>query len=347
MNEMYKNTMDYGFTVSKMHGNAAFFLKEADYTSFQQCETLEDVLVKLSSTPYSKYMSKDMALTKGEFRKRLNKCMVDEISKLYKVSDKDLKVLLEYFINSYRIQNFFFLLTSKYDDPELTRAFEKLEDIGRFSELDTLKFTNDMNDVYKYCVERTFLKKYYKKVRIEKEIEKNNFQVLHSLFLKYHMEDFFEVVEESTTMPFMGKILKYEGDRRIIQITLSTFNSSHFQGKKRLELFPKVSTMGMEMKGKLGKCTTMDKIKGILSKHQTYRKILTANSDEMLNALTSLEMQEHNLSFTFYNDLSCVYSYFKMKQQEIKNILWAIECIAQDKREWIKNVIIPRQDIGM
>ncbi|XP_029166594.1 V-type proton ATPase subunit d1-like [Nylanderia fulva] len=346
MNNDYLTTLKYGHIIAKIHGKSQVLLKESDYLALQQCDALDEVILKLQSFPYSKYLSEDMKFTKKEFTKRLTKSMIDEFTQLYlqnSKEDEELCDLLGYFINHYKIQNFIYLLASKQEDPDLGRSFENIEEIGRFNELNTLKFANDMVDVYKFCVESTFLKDYYHKIHIERDIHKNDFQILHSYLLKHHIDTFYEKCKRSSTLGYMKTILEFEGDRRIIEIVLNTLNNSEIVNKKRAEMFPNTSSMDLGIRKKLSSCTSVDELRGVLSTHPFYRKMVTVEDEEILNALVELEMRIYVTSFTVYNDLSCIYSYFKMKEQEVKNILWIIECILQERKEAMRSIIIPEK----
>lgn len=340
MNEDYEHSMKYSYITSKIHGQILKILKDPDYNALQQCDTLEDVLVKLSSTPYNKYLNERAFLSNKEFKLQLNKSIVKEIDQIYKTADKHLRHILDYFINSYKVQNFIFLLSSKESDPCLEKSFHKIEEIGNFNELATLKFASDMNEVYKFCVETTFLKKYYLKVKIEPEIRDNDFQRIQSLFYKFLLEEYYEDCSE-----YMKEILKCEGDRKIIEIVLNSLESVDLVGKKRERLFPNVCTFDLGMKNKLGACSSLDDLRGILAGHSRLRKIVGIEDDEIINALQNIEMDVYWHAFKIYNDISCVYAYFRIKEQEIKNILWTVECISLKKKDFIKNIIVQNQHV--
>ncbi|KAF7684564.1 V-type proton ATPase subunit d [Astathelohania contejeani] len=336
-----ENAFKYGFVIAEVHGKSESLLKESDYNGLQQASGLDEILVKLSNSPYSKFVNEGMELSKKEFNTRLNQALVADYRQMRRNSDGDMKILMDYFVQFYQLQNFIYLLDCKVEDPSLSHAITRVEMLGWFQELDTLKFVTDMQDVYRFCVEGTFLKPYYDKLTFDNEISKNNWSLLQSQFTKLLMEDFAEKLKDCKGMSFMNDILRREGDRRILEIVINSINSNDITGKARRSLFPRINSFGLSVLDRLAECTSMDEMRAAISTHNLYRKLIVADDSEMLNVLFEMEMANYMYSFIFHNDISCVYSYLKVKEQEVKNILWIIECISQDRRDLSKNISIP------
>lgn len=334
MNSIFDFSITHGFTINVIHGKQLTLLKDSNYNSLQQCDTLEDIISKLN--PFFK-LSQTIN-SKKEFKDALYSNLKNEYNKLYKGATDELKLLLDYYINRYKILNFIYLLACKENDPELTMAFTKIDEIGLFNELYTLKFSNDMSDVYKFCVESTFLKNYYVNVKFNREIKDNDFQLIQLQFLKQHLEDFYGQLEDTKSMDFMKNVLKREGDRIIIEIVLNTLDSSI---KDREKLFPRVNSLDLGMKKRLGKCTAIDELRGILGTHNALRKVIM--EDDIIKAISKIENEKYWETFKIYNDISCVYGYLKLREQEIKNVLWVVECVSLKKRDFIKNVIVEQE----
>ncbi|KAM0677957.1 H(+)-transporting V0 sector ATPase subunit d [Binucleata daphniae] len=202
------------------------------------------------------------------------------------------------------------------------------------------KFANDMNEVHKFCVEQTFLNKYYKKLNIKKEIKDNDFQMMNAKLQKMLIEDFYSQIDEG----YMREILKCEGDRKIIEIVLNTMESE-IKGNVRKQLFPKVTSIDMGMCTKLSECMSIDELRSIINSHHRLRKIVGFDDDKIIGMLINLEVDCYYSSFSVYNDISCVYAYFKLKEQEIKNIIWIVECISMNKKNFVKDMILPKTTV--
>ncbi|TBU01108.1 subunit d of V-type proton ATPase [Hamiltosporidium magnivora] len=339
MDSSYTNFEKYGSLIAEIHGKVSSMLQQSDYESLEQCETVEDMVVRLSHTSYASYLSEELQFNKKEFLKRLNKSFYNEFMYMYRNSENDLKLLLNYFIEVIKIQNFIFLLASKSEDPDL-KCMEEIDMLGNFNELDAIKISADMSDVYKFCVESTFLKKYYDKVYIEKEFAKNDWQIIQSTFFKNHIENFYDQINNLDTMDYMKEILKYEGDRKIIELTINTLDSVDIVDKKRIDLYPTVCSFDRGSICKMSECTSMESIRDVLCGHPMYKKIVMYEDNDFMKNLFDLEIKNYLSSLSEFNDLSCAYCYFKLKEREIKNIMWIAECISHENKEGMKDVMV-------
>jgi len=324
----------YGYTITSIHTKAQSLLTDTSYNSLH-CDTLEDIISKLISMGY-KNLSASI-LSKKDFKEALEQNLAQEFIFLERHStEKELVSLLNYFIEKYRIINFIYLLSSKESDFSLSHSFSKIDTIGFFQQLNTLKFCTDMDNVYKQCVKNTSLKKYYNNVKFHNDIKENDWQLIQLHFLKQHIEDFYYSID-SPILNFMKDILKAEGDRINVEIVINTMDTPII-GKKRMDLFTRVSSIDLGVRNKLCRCVNLDEMRGVLASHHSLKKVL--RDDDIIKALIKIENEKYWESFKYFNDISCVYGYLKLKEQEIKNILWIVECVSMKKIDFIKNVIV-------
>lgn len=337
MSNCIQDSAEYSFIIAIINTKIRSILTKTDYTTLMQSDTLEDVIIKLLSTPYQKYLNEEAIFSKKVFKTQLSKSLVFEIKEIKKQVSPKINILLDFYVNFYKIQNFIFLLSAKEHDPNLAQAFSKIEEVGKFNELETLKFANDMLEVYKFCVEHTFLKKYYRKVHIDNDINKNNFQVIQSQFMKFLIEDFY--AQSKDFSEFITHILQCQGDRWIIEVVLNTLEDAEYVGRKRRDLFPNIFSFGRGLIFKLSICTDIDDLKGLLVKHHIFKDLVNVDKEDMETALLKIEMETYWESLYRANDVACVYAYLKIKEHEIKSILMAVECISMKKKDFVGKLI--------
>lgn len=358
MHIQYTSTDKFGYLIAEINGKELLLFKSDDYNSLKQCETLEEICIKLNRK-YKFLEGTD--ITKTQLKKNLNKTLINEYNRIYNdtnsVSINDnitndsvsiddnnislddnyndniyksinpLKIILEYYIESHKIKNFFFILQSLSKNKDLDTLYNKI-DIGDFDELKTLKFCKDMNDVQKFCIENCFLKKYYYKIKWNLEFKDNDFQKKQVLINKYQIEDIYNKLKHTDL--FILEIIKLQADRCIIDLTMNSLNN--FFGKDRLDLYPRICSLDSKTVESLSFVESIDDMKNILSNKYDINK-------DIYSELINKEMEKYCESFKIFNDVSCVYSYFKLKEQEIKNVLWIVDCILQGRRNEIDSLL--------
>ena len=105
-----------------------------------------------------------------------------------------------------------------------------------------------------------------------------------------------------------------------------------FVGKDRLDLYPRIHSMDAKMVSSLSMVESIDDMKNILSSRYNINK-------DLYSELVNKEVCKYCESFRIFNDVSCVYSYFKLKEQEIKNVLWIVDCVLQGRKNEIGSLL--------
>ena len=210
---------------------------------------------------------------------------------------------LVYFIRYYMICNF----------------FNKIEGIkehilGNFPELKVLNLCRNFDDVQKLCINNCFLLRYFRDIK-SFEGQKTMLIVLKNLMDEVYIN----------SKGYFKEILEHEGDRQILEICLS---GKGLQDK--IKYFPKATTLGLKQLEKLSSTTEVEEIK----------RIFYFNDEEPIEAIIKRLSNVYAESFAQYNDSSCIYAYFKLKEQEIENIMWIVECMLQNAPEKMDEIIL-------
>ncbi|KCZ80508.1 hypothetical protein H312_02108, partial [Anncaliia algerae PRA339] len=328
---------------------------ERNYIELTECENIEDICAKLvMKYPTLKYLTN---YTKTELKEKLYGDLLEEFY-LSKISPS-LKIVSDFIREQYFINSFFYLLSCKEFDPELHNSFGNVDAVSYFIELDTLKFCVNMEEVYNYCVKNTFLKDYYNECVFNFNFRENDFSFLNYQFNKLHLKKYFyyqstideenkkqELVKVDRSISFDKKspkennfstLLKLEGDRLNIGLALSLIDS---ESKDKKDIFTEISNIPQHFQQKIIESTTFEEIRNILSKMHHFSKEFSSQEISLDIAMKKVELNTFMKSFYLFNDISVYYSYLKLKEQEIQNILYLAESILSDKKERIKEIIL-------
>ena len=147
----------------------------------------------------------------------------------------------------------------------------------------------------------------------------------------------------------MHNILSFEADRRTINITVNSFGTE-LTREQRAKLFPALGRLFPEGNNTLAKADDIDQVRQVCESVSEYRSFFdnanSHNRDDDSSVASQLEdrffMTEvhlNKLSFLQQFHYAVFYSYMKLKEQEIRNLTWIAECIAQDARDRMQDFI--------
>jgi len=181
---------------------------------------------------------------------------------------------------------------------------------------------------------------------------------------KNYLEDFYHFVNtdpdmaNTPTSEVMSEILEFEADRRAINITLNSFGTD-LSKADRNKLYPNFGRLYPEGTFMLSRAEDMESVRIAVDGINDYKTWFDqtgmgqgssagagnmsggtgGDGKSLEDMFYQKEMEISKGAFTRQFTHAIVYAWVKLREQEIRNITWIAECIAQNQKERIGNYI--------
>lgn len=173
---------------------------------------------------------------------------------------------------------------------------------------------------------------------------------LENSLRKYYLEDFYNFCTKEIggeTGIIMGELLKSKADQLAINITLNSFGTTlndPNMRKDRQDLYPSLGNLypiGFE---RLSFVSDEDELGEALRPFKQFSYLYNQyrNDEKTIDDLFfEKEVMENEIAFEGQFNYACFYSYIKLREAEIRNLLWICECIVQKSKSRLEDHFIP------
>lgn len=342
--------VNYGYVEGIVRGYRSGLLGNNQYVNLTQCDNLEDLKLQLSSTDYGNFLANYSGpLSTSVIQDNLSKKLYQQFQYLRAQLSGKLAKYLDFILYGYMIDNVLLMITGTLHERDCLEILSKCHPLGWFDTLPTLSIATDLESLYNTVLIDTPLAPFFKNCITADDLDDLNIEIIRNKLYKNYLESFVEFVEQEFDEPdreIMLRLLNFEADKRVINISLNSLNNPDLTSEVKLSLFPNYGKLYPVNHLELSQAEEVEQLKSIVETVGEYQDLFSDVQDSNSGLSKNLEdwfylleMQYCKNAFTQQFTLSTVWAWLRSKEQEVRNVTWIAECIAQNQKNRIDNYI--------
>ncbi|CAF2035549.1 unnamed protein product [Brassica rapa] len=335
-----------GYLEAIVRGHRAGLLTTADYNNLCQCENLDDIKMHLSATKYGSYLQNEPSpLHTTTIVEKCTLKLVDDYKHMLCQATEPMSTFLEYIRYGHMIDNVVLIVTGTLHERDVQELIEKCHPLGMFDSIATLAVAQNMRELYRLVLVDTPLAPYFSECLTSEDLDDMNIEIMRNTLYKAYLEDFYKFCQKlgGATAEIMSDLLAFEADRRAVNITINSIGTelTREDRKKLYSNFGLLYPYGHE---ELAICEDIDQVRGVMEKYPPYQAIFSKMSygeSQMLDkAFYEEEVRRLCLAFEQQFHYAVFFAYMRLREQEIRNLMWISECVAQNQKSRIHDSVV-------
>ncbi|KAK0584481.1 hypothetical protein LWI29_013977 [Acer saccharum] len=335
-----------GYLEAIVRGHRSSLLTAADYNNLCQCETLDDIKMHLSATEYGPYLQNEPSpLHTTTIVEKCTLKLVDEYKHMLCQATEPMSTFLEYITYGHMIDNVVLIVTGTLHERDVQELLEKCHPLGMFDSIATLAVAQNMRELYRLVLVDTPLAPYFSECITSEDLDDMNIEIMRNTLYKAYLEDFYKFCQKlgGATQEIMSNLLAFEADRRAVNITINSIGTELTRDDRR-KLYSNFGLLFPYGHEELAVCEDIDQVRAVMEKYPPYQSIfskLSYGESQMLDkAFYEEEVKRLCLAFEQQFHYGVFFAYMRLREQEIRNLMWISECVAQNQKSRVHDSVL-------
>lgn len=276
---------------------------------------------------------------------RCTQRLVDDWRAMRAQADEGLGRFLDLCTYGHMIDNVVLIVTGTLHERDVQELLDKCHPLGTFDAMATLAVAQNMRELYRLVLVDTPLAPYFSEHLTHEDLDEMNIEIMRNTLYKAYLDDFAAYCRElgGTTGEVMSELLSFEADRRALNITLNSLGTELTRDDRR-KLYSSFGLLHPYGHAELSAAEDFDQIRAAMERVPQYAQIfgrLGYGEAGMLDKLLYEEEAKRCAScYERQFHYGVFYAYLKLREQEVRNLMWIAECISQDQRARIADGVV-------
>jgi len=324
-----------------VRGHKAGLLSASDYAALFQCESLEDIKLNLAGSDVGPHLAAaaDARLTPSTIVDAATSRLVDDWATMRAAAGGDLARFLDFCTHGHMIDNVVLIVSGTLHDRDVHDLLEKAHPLGRFEGLASLAVASSVRDLYTLVLCDTPLAPYFTGAALSADdLDEMHVEVLRNTLYRSYLDTFaaFCAGLGGATAELMGGLLAFEADRRALNITLNSLGTDLTRDERRRLYSTSLGALYPHGHAELAGADDFESIRAAMERCPPYRALFARLGYGEAAALDKVLFEEEArrcaLTFERQFHYATFYAYMRLREQEIRNLMWVSECVAQDQK---------------
>lgn len=276
---------------------------------------------------------------------RCTQKLVEEFQHIRSQAGQPLATFLDYVTYGHMIDNVVLIVSGTLHDRDMNELLEKCHPLGMFDSIATLAVAQNTKELYRLVLVDTPLAPYFAECISSDDLDEMNIEIMRNTLYKAYLEDFKAFCDQvgGATAELMGTALAFEADRRAVTITINSLGTELAKDERK-KLFCSFGELHPHGQNELAQCDDYDQVKAVVEKYPGVGDIFKRMGYDEAQMLDKLFYEEEarrcNLMFQQQFHYGVFFAYLKLREQEVRNLMWVSECIAQGQKHRIHDALI-------